>query len=108
MSSSNPESYLLLPFHHKEILKTVEDLYDRLLKAAVNKTITDILSMIFAEKKQQQMIISYNRSIKVGSVIKCLLGILLVEILHGLYPHNYAIPMDLDYSGGGILISSYS
>jgi hypothetical protein len=42
LPSSNPESYLLLPFHHKEILKIVEDLYDRLLKAAVNKTITDI------------------------------------------------------------------
>ena len=65
--------------------------------------------MIFAEKKQQQMIISYNRSIKVGSVKNLVpAGILLVDVLHGLYQHNYAINMDLDYSGGGILIISYS
>ena len=48
--------------------------------------------MIFAEKKQQQMIISYNRSIKVGSVKNLVpAGILLVDVLHGLYQHNYAI-----------------
>jgi hypothetical protein len=41
MSSSavNPENYLSMSFHHKEILKIAEELYDELLKAAVGNTI---------------------------------------------------------------------
>jgi hypothetical protein len=38
-SATNPESYLHLPFHHKEILKIAEGVYDNLSKAAVNNTI---------------------------------------------------------------------
>jgi hypothetical protein len=42
MSSSptaNQESYPPMPFHHKEILKIAEGLYDQLLRVAVNDTI---------------------------------------------------------------------
>jgi transposase len=43
MSSSslaNPEkNYLPMPFHHKEIMKMAEGLYDQLLKAAISNTI---------------------------------------------------------------------
>ncbi len=38
-STANPENYPPLPFHHKEILKIAGELYDRLLKVAVNDTI---------------------------------------------------------------------
>jgi hypothetical protein len=38
-ASANPENYLSMSFHHKEILKIAEGLYDLLLKAAVNNTI---------------------------------------------------------------------
>jgi hypothetical protein len=33
------KNYLSMSFHHKEILKIAEELYDELLKAAVNDTI---------------------------------------------------------------------
>jgi hypothetical protein len=38
-SAPNPENYLPLPFHHKEILKIADGLYDNLLKAVVDNTI---------------------------------------------------------------------
>jgi hypothetical protein len=38
-STANPENYSPMPFHHKEILNIAEELYDRLLKIAVNNTI---------------------------------------------------------------------
>jgi hypothetical protein len=38
-SSANPENYLSMSFHHKEILKIAEVLYDELLKAVVGNTI---------------------------------------------------------------------
>ena len=38
-SSANPENYLSMSFHHKEILKIAEWFYDELLKTAVNDTI---------------------------------------------------------------------
>jgi hypothetical protein len=39
-SGANPEIYLSMQFyHHKEILKISEGLYDQLLKTAVNNTI---------------------------------------------------------------------
>jgi hypothetical protein len=41
-STANPEKNYLLPVpfhHHKEILKIAEELYDNLLKVAVNNTI---------------------------------------------------------------------
>jgi hypothetical protein len=38
-SSANPENYLSMSFHHKEILTMAEGLYDHLLKAAVNNTL---------------------------------------------------------------------
>jgi hypothetical protein len=39
-SLANPEkNYLPMPFHHKEIMKIAEELYDELLKVAVNNTI---------------------------------------------------------------------
>jgi hypothetical protein len=39
-STANPEkNYLPMPFHHKEIMKIAEELYDELLKVAVNNTI---------------------------------------------------------------------
>jgi hypothetical protein len=38
-SSANPENYLSMSFHHKEILKMAEELYDDLLKAVVGNTI---------------------------------------------------------------------
>ena len=38
-STANLENYPPLPFHHKEILKMAEDLYDNLLKVAVSNTI---------------------------------------------------------------------
>jgi hypothetical protein len=38
-STANPEkNYLAMPFHHKEIMKIAEELYDSLLKVAVNNT----------------------------------------------------------------------
>jgi hypothetical protein len=38
-SAANPENHLSMSFHHKEILKMAEELYDELLKAAVNNTL---------------------------------------------------------------------
>lgn len=39
-TAANPEkNYLSMPFHHKEIMKIAEGLYDQLLKVAVNDTI---------------------------------------------------------------------
>ncbi len=38
-STANPENYITMPSHHKEILKIAEGLYDRLLRTAVNNTI---------------------------------------------------------------------
>jgi hypothetical protein len=39
-TAANPEkNYLAMPFHHKEIMKIAEELYDSLLKVAVNNTI---------------------------------------------------------------------
>jgi hypothetical protein len=39
-SAANPEKdYLPLPFHHKEITKIAGELYDQLLKVAVNDMI---------------------------------------------------------------------
>jgi hypothetical protein len=38
-SSANPENYLSMSFHHKEILKIAEGFYDELLKVVVNDTI---------------------------------------------------------------------
>jgi hypothetical protein len=38
-SSANPENYLSMSFHHKEILKMAEGFYDELLKAVVGNTI---------------------------------------------------------------------
>jgi hypothetical protein len=38
-SAANPENYLSMSFHHKEILKMAEGLYDDLLKVVVNDTI---------------------------------------------------------------------
>jgi hypothetical protein len=38
-SAANLENYLSMSFHHKEILKMAEGLYDELLKAAVNNTL---------------------------------------------------------------------
>jgi hypothetical protein len=38
-SAANPENYLSMSFHHKEILTMAEGLYDHLLKAAVNNTL---------------------------------------------------------------------
>ena len=39
-SAANPEkNYLSMSSHHKEILKMAEELYDNLLKIAVNNTI---------------------------------------------------------------------
>jgi transposase len=38
-SAANPENYLSMSFHHKEILKMAEGLYDELLKAVVGNTI---------------------------------------------------------------------
>jgi 3-polyprenyl-4-hydroxybenzoate decarboxylase len=43
-SAANPETYLPLPFHHKEIVKIAEGLYDNLLKIAVNDTIYPLSS----------------------------------------------------------------
>ena len=41
-SSANPENYLSMSVHHKEILKIAEGLYDNFLKAAVNNTINNL------------------------------------------------------------------
>jgi hypothetical protein len=38
-SAANPENYLSMSFHHKEILKIADGVYDELLKAAVSNTI---------------------------------------------------------------------
>jgi hypothetical protein len=38
-SSANPENYLSMSFHHKEILKIADGVYDNLLKVVVNDTI---------------------------------------------------------------------
>jgi hypothetical protein len=39
-SAANPESYLpLQSYHHKEILKIADGLYDQLLKAVIDNTI---------------------------------------------------------------------
>jgi hypothetical protein len=38
-SSANPENYLSMSFHHKEILKIADVVYDNLLKVVVNDTI---------------------------------------------------------------------
>jgi DNA repair exonuclease SbcCD ATPase subunit len=44
-TAANPEkNYLPMPFHHKEIMKIAEGLYDHLLKAAVNNTIYPLAS----------------------------------------------------------------
>jgi len=39
-TAANPEkNYLSMPFHHKEIMKIAEGLYDQLLKAVIDNTI---------------------------------------------------------------------
>jgi hypothetical protein len=38
-STTNPENYPPMPFHHKQILNIAEGLYDQLLRVAVNDTI---------------------------------------------------------------------
>jgi hypothetical protein len=38
-STTNPENYPPLPFYHKGIMKIAEELYDQLLRVAVNDTI---------------------------------------------------------------------
>ena len=43
-SAANPENYLSMSFHHKEILKIAEGFYDELLKAAVNNTLYPLTS----------------------------------------------------------------
>jgi hypothetical protein len=43
-SAVNPENYLSMSFHHKQILKIAEEIYDELLKAAVNNTIYALAS----------------------------------------------------------------
>ena len=53
MSSStaaNPENYLSMPFHHKEIMKIAEELYDRLLKVAVNNTLYPLFCNLINKK----------------------------------------------------------
>ena len=54
MSSStaaNPEkNYLSMPFHHKEIMKIAEELYDSLLKVAVNNTLYPLFCNLINKK----------------------------------------------------------
>jgi ribosomal protein S8E len=38
-SAANPENYLSMSFHHKEIRKIAGEIYDELLKVAVNNTL---------------------------------------------------------------------
>jgi hypothetical protein len=62
-SAANRENYLSMSFHHKEILKMAEGLYDDLLKAAVNNTIyplshlsTQQLNFINTKNKHQRVL----------------------------------------------------
>jgi hypothetical protein len=53
--TANPEkNYLSMPFHHKEIVKIAEGLYDRLLKVAIN-------NIIYFIQQQQLRLISLKQ-----------------------------------------------
>ena len=50
-STANPEkNYLAMPFHHKEIMKIAEELYDSLLEVAVNNTLYPLFCNLINKK----------------------------------------------------------